>query len=78
MSSIFSQFLIIIFVDMAFKENLKYLRLERELSQKQLADNLNTTLKTISHWETGYTEPSISQIIQICKVFDITADELIR
>lgn len=63
---------------MSFKDNLKNLRMEKSLSQKQLAEKLNITLKTISHWETGYTEPSIAQMIQLADIFKITIDELIK
>ncbi len=60
-----------------FKENLKQLRVENKLSQKELANKLDTTVKTISHWETGYSEPSIAQIVELCSVFDISTDELL-
>ncbi|MBR5439098.1 MAG: helix-turn-helix transcriptional regulator [Clostridia bacterium] len=60
-----------------FSYNLKKLRVERGLSQKQLAEVLQTTLKTISHWETGYTEPSIDLILRISTYFDISTDELL-
>jgi len=64
-------------VETGFKENLKQLRTERNISQIQLANYLNTTVKTISHWETGYSEPSIAQIVEIAKFFQITTDELL-
>lgn len=64
-------------METGFKENLKQLRTERNISQIQLANFLNTTVKTISHWETGYSEPSIAQIVEIAKFFQITTDELL-
>ena len=60
-----------------FSYNLKKLRLEKGLSQKALAEELQTTLKTISHGETGYTEPSIDFILKISRYFDISTDELL-
>ena len=60
-----------------FSCNLKKLRAEKGLSQKQLAEALQTTLKTISHWETGYTEPSIDLILKISTYFDVSTDELL-
>ena len=63
---------------MALKDNLKLLRLEKGVGQKDLAETLNVSVKTVSHWETGYTEPSIPQLIQIAKFFDITLDELVE
>lgn len=61
-----------------FKDNLKSFRKERKLSQQQLADALHTTTKTLSHWETGYSEPSLSQLIEIADFFQVTIDELVR
>ena len=62
---------------MRFKETLKELRTMNGLGQKELADALETTLKTISHWETGYSEPSISQLITIADYFEVTLDDLV-
>lgn len=39
---------------------------------------LNTSVKTVSHWETGYCEPSISQLIILSDYFEISIDELVR
>lgn len=60
-----------------FKENLKQLRKENGYSQTSLASILNISVKTISHWETGYSEPSIQQLLDLCEVFDVTVDELL-
>lgn len=60
-----------------FKENLKLLRKENGITQDSLAKLLNTTTKTISHWETGYAEPSLAQLLKIAEVFEITVDELL-
>ena len=62
---------------MEFSENLKILRKENKIGQNKLATELSVSTKTISHWETGYTEPSITQLIAIANYFNITLDELI-
>lgn len=62
----------------SFKTNLKQLRQANALSQSKLAQELNVSLKTISHWETGYSEPSLTQLAMIADYFDITIDDLIR
>ena len=62
---------------MGFCENLKELRKINKLDQKDFAKILNISPKTISHWETGYTEPSISQLIAIANYFDVTLDDLV-
>ena len=62
---------------MEFKEILKGLRKAKNISQGVLAEKLNISLKTVSHWETGYTEPSIAQLIILANYFEITIDELV-
>lgn len=61
---------------MVFSEILKNLRNENGIGQKELAEAIFTTVKTISHWETGYTEPSIKQLIMLADFFEISLDEL--
>lgn len=60
-----------------FKENLKMLRAAKGISQTELARVLNTTFKTVSHWETGYSEPSVAQIVELAKYFGVSTDELL-
>ena len=62
---------------MHFPENLKLLRRAKGISQAQLASTLNTSLKSVSHWETGYTEPSIAQLVSLADYFDVSLDELL-
>ena len=61
----------------SFSENLKSLRTYKNIGQSSLAKVLNVSIKTISHWETGYSEPSITQLVQIAEFFEITIDELV-
>lgn len=62
---------------MSFSENLKNLRKQRGLDQTSLAKHLNVSVKTISHWETNYSEPSIAQIIALANFFDVSIDDLV-
>ena len=62
---------------MSFAENLKTLRKEKGLDQQELAQKLNVSSKTISHWETSYTEPSLAQLILIANFFDVSLDDLL-
>ena len=63
---------------MEFSENLKSLRKEYKIEQTKLAMQLKVSPKTVSHWETGYTEPSIAQLVSLSKIFNVTLDELIK
>ena len=62
---------------MSFAENLKNLRKANKMDQIKLANEISVSPKTISHWETGYTEPSINQLILIANYFDVTIDDLV-
>ena len=45
--------------------NLKYLRLQKSLSQEQLADNLGITRSRLGAYEENRNEPSIDLLISI-------------
>ena len=59
-----------------FSKKLKELRQERQLSQRQMADNLGTAVSTYANWEQGRTEPGIYDIYNLLWAFDIDANEL--
>ena len=59
-----------------FSENLKNLRMEANLSQKDIADKLNVSFKTISHWESGYSEPCIEVLLQLKEILGATYEDL--
>lgn len=61
-----------------FAKNLKEARRELGISQAELAKRLDITIKTVSHWETGYSEPSIQQILDLSEFFNITTDDLLK
>lgn len=60
-----------------FGENLKSLRKENNITQKDLAEILNVQQSTISLWETNASKPSIDIIEILCKKFGFSSDELI-
>ena len=60
-----------------FKNRLKTLRLEKNLTQKALAEALSVTISTLSHWECGYQEPSFKDLISICDFFEVQIDYLL-
>ncbi|MDE6110361.1 MAG: helix-turn-helix domain-containing protein, partial [Eubacterium sp.] len=59
-------------------EFIASLRKESGITQKQLAEKLNVSDKTISHWERGESSPDLSVIPLIADIFGVTCDELIR
>ena len=47
-------------------ENIRRMRLLRNLKQSELADLVNVTPQTVSSWEINRTEPKIGVIESIC------------
>lgn len=56
---------------------LKELRVERGLSQLNLAKQIGVSQKAIDYWERGINEPKASYIISLCDYFGISADYLL-
>lgn len=61
----------------SFKERLKELRLEKNITQQELGKLVNTSKMAISHWEKGHSEPSIAQLIILSDYFEVSVDYLI-
>lgn len=57
--------------------NIKSLRMQNGLTQKELADKLHITSQAVSRWEKGEVEPSVSTIGQMAEIFGVTTDEII-
>ena len=60
-----------------FANNLKLLRQEEKLNQKQLATLVGVSQQCISEWENGKIEPTMSMLWKLADVFKISVDELI-
>jgi transcriptional regulator with XRE-family HTH domain len=54
------------------------LRKANGMTQKELAEKLNVSDKTVSRWECDDSVPDLSIIPVIAEIFDITCDELLR
>lgn len=61
-----------------FSSNLYYLRITEKLSQKDLADKLYVSNKTISKWERGASEPDLQTLGAIAKQFNVSIDDLLN
>jgi len=51
---------------------IKHLREQKGMSQKELAERLNLSNKTISSWEKNRTQPHMEFIEEMCKIFQCT------
>ncbi len=57
--------------------NIKELREEKRLQQKDIATALNRTPACISSWETGKTEPAIEDLKQLASILGTSIDYLV-
>lgn len=57
-------------------KKMKIARIEKDLSQEQLADLVGVTRQTISMIEAGKFNPSLQLCISICKALDKTLNDL--
>ena len=58
--------------------NLPALRTQAEISQEELASKLNVSRQAVSRWELGSALPDASNILQLSKLFGVTADYLLN
>ena len=57
-------------------ENLKKLRIEANITQSQIADDLGILQSTYSNYENNKYEPDIPTLLKIADYFDISMDYL--
>ena len=60
-----------------FKDRFRELRIEKEMSRKQVAQNLFVSERLISYWEDGKRECSFDMLIKISILFDVSLDYLL-
>ena len=60
-----------------FGKRIKEYRIERNLTQKELAKELSVTISTLSHWECDYQEPSFDDLLLLANYFNVTTDCLL-
>lgn len=62
---------------MSFGQRLKELRNEKNLTQLQLSDILDTAKSNISKYEANIIEPNINMIVSIARHFNVSTDYLL-
>ena len=62
---------------MEFAKKFKELRKDRDLSQVEVAKQLNISRSTVGKYETGDRLPDLNMFVKIADLFDVTADELL-
>lgn len=61
---------------MIFSERLKELRLEKYLSQKEVADLVHVNRVTYTNWERGKREPSFENLVNLADLLEVSLDSL--
>ena len=61
-----------------FSKNLRRLRLEKKLTQEQLANILGVSVQSVSRWECGNTLPDVMLLPDIARLYGVTIDDLYR
>ena len=56
---------------------IKKLRVEKNMNQEQLAEQLHVTRQAVSNWETGKTQPDIETLTQLAQLFGVSTEYLI-
>lgn len=59
------------------QERLVELRTEKNLTQKELADEIGVSASAIGFWENGVNEPKANYVLALAKVFDVSTDYLL-
>ncbi len=62
---------------MQFYRKLAELRKAAGMSQEELAERADVSRQTVFKWEAGLTTPSMENILSLCRIFGVSADELI-
>lgn len=63
---------------MTIGEKISKLRKENNYTQEQLAEILNVSRQSVSKWETDLTYPETEKIFALSKLFDCSADYLLK
>lgn len=62
---------------MTFSERLRRLRKQMDMTQEEVAKNLNIVRSTYAYYETGKTSPDFNTVIRLAKLFNVTTDYLL-
>lgn len=60
-----------------YGKTIKKLRLENNLTQKQLGDSLNVSYQAVSKWEKDLSMPDLPTLQKMVEIFGISLDEFI-
>lgn len=62
---------------MYLAQNLKYLREQKGMSQRECAENFGLSSSAIAMWEKNQRKPDIDMLIRLAEYFDVTLDDIV-
>ena len=63
---------------MAFSDNLQFIRAQANITQEQLAEQLDVSRQSVSKWESGASFPEMDTLLRICDLYHVNLDTLLR
>lgn len=60
-----------------FAENLRKIRLNRSLTQSEIAEKIGVKKATVSSWEVGRTEPNLETIERLAEILHCNKSDLV-
>ena len=62
---------------MEIGNNIKEIRKQCGLTQKQLAEKIHVTRQVISQWETGATFPPVDRLVEMAEAFNCPVEDIV-
>ena len=63
---------------MTLGEHICQYRVQRRLSQQEVAEKLEVSRQSVSKWETDGAVPELDKLVKLCELFEVSLDELVR
>ena len=63
---------------LSFGINLRTLRVQKNLSQQDIADRLSINRTTYTKWELGVSEPSLTMLLKLAEIYDVGCNRLLE
>lgn len=62
---------------MDYRQKFKELRLDRDLTQQQVAEVCNVSDATVGHWENLKRDMKVDSVIRLCKFYDVSPEYIL-
>lgn len=62
---------------MRFADNLKQIRIDSNLSQKEFSNLLEIDIRTLSNWEQDLSRPNVKKLLFVSEKLNISLDDLV-